>query len=281
MRTCNLKINNKHQHCHPEEAVTELSNMKKMLKRVQKRSKMRLRECRELKSHLATMHDVSENQETKIKKQKKDIEVMDDTISKLRKNESEVCNICFESVPPGAENKTECGHTFHCGCLLKWLKKNNTCPCCRVPLYDKPTLTDDFDRVIGDAMVDLYSQSIINDPEMSGLVEFGNYLIEGLIPENDAEMPNVSSITEYINEAYTEDEAVADSDDEEDVVWVRLIGSEHDSGDFFVNQITGDIVNSEEELPDGAVLLSDLSEEVAVIFDSEHVSPIVVGPISV
>ena len=283
IRTCPLKNINIRNHRRSGESETELSKMRKKFKRVQKRSKKRLRECRELESCLAQMHDISEEQEKKIQKQKKELEVKDDTISKIRKNETEVCNICFEPVPPGAENKTECGHTFHCGCLLKWLKKNNTCPCCRAPLYDKPTITDDFDRVMGDAMVDLYSQSIINDPEMQSLVEYGNYLIEGLVPEIEVELPDITSITEYINESYTDDEAAADSsdDEEEDDVWVRLVGSEHDGGVFFVNQITGDIVNSEEELPAGAILHPDLSEEVAVIFDSEHVSPIVVGPIRV
>ncbi len=278
IKTCSIKNTPSNQ-----KNNSELVKLQKKLKRVQKCSRKRLRECRELESAIAIIYHENEEKSEIIIKQKKKIEEKDDTISKLRKNETEVCNICFEPVPPGAENKTECGHTFHCGCLLKWLKKNNTCPCCRSQLYDKPTRTDDFDRVMGDAMVDLYTQSIVNDPEIESLVEFGNYLIEGLVPDIEIEMPNTNSITEYINETYTDDEAVEDSsdDEEEDDVWVRLVGSEHDGGVFFVNQITGDIVNSEEELPEGAVLHHDLSEEVAVILDSEHDRPIVVGPIRV
>jgi hypothetical protein len=236
----------------------EVVRMKKKLKRLQKRSRKRLRECRELESALASLYDDNEEQETKLKEQQKQIEDKDDTIQKLRKGESEVCNICFEPVAPGAENKTHCGHTFHCGCLLKWLKTKNTCPCCRAELYEKENLfVDDFDRVVGDALVDLYSPSIVNDPEMEALIEFGNYIIEGVIPERELEMPSLVSIADYIHDAYTDDEAAAadsSNDEEEDNVWVQLVGSEHDNDIFFVNQNTGDIVSNESALPPGAVI---------------------------
>ena len=31
-----------------------------------------------------------------------------------------------------------CGHKFHVTCGLKWLQENNTCPCCRAEVGDKP-----------------------------------------------------------------------------------------------------------------------------------------------
>ena len=36
-------------------------------------------------------------------------------------------NICFEELPLGEEYAPMCTFTK---CLLRWLEKNNTCPCC-------------------------------------------------------------------------------------------------------------------------------------------------------
>jgi hypothetical protein len=220
-------------------ATDELTALKKKLKKEKKRSRQRLRECRRLGERVELMTEEAGEQ-------KKQLDEKDDTISKLRQGESEICNICFEPVAPGAENKTECGHTFHCGCLLKWLKTKNTCPCCRAELYEKPkTHVDDFDRVIGDAMVDLYSQEIVNDPEMEPLLEFGNLIITNLTQELD-DMPTLETVSEYINEVYTGDEADSSDDDSsyvEEPLWVRLVGSEQDEGVFYVNQVTGEIRN--------------------------------------
>ena len=91
-------------------------------------------------------------------------------------------------------------------------------------LYEKPELVDDFDRVIGDAMVDLYTHSIVDDPQMESLLEFGNYIIEGIIPDVDLEIPTIESTREYINDAYIE-EAEVDDEDNDDNTWVRLYGT--------------------------------------------------------
>lgn len=74
----------------------------------------------------------------KIKKQLKDKE---DEIKKIDDN-SDICVICQDKCLEKEENSTPCGHVFHTGCLLGWLKKNNTCPCCRASLYDKPNIPD-------------------------------------------------------------------------------------------------------------------------------------------
>lgn len=63
---------------------------------------------------------------------------------KLEKN-SDVCVICQEKCLQKSENQTPCGHVFHTGCLLGWLKEHNTCPCCRASLYDKPDKPDQTD----------------------------------------------------------------------------------------------------------------------------------------
>jgi len=216
-----------------------LLKLKKKFKKERKRSIARFHEIRELKSEVDDISDDNYNHLITITEQATEIEQKDYTIQKLKKGESEICNICFESVPPGTENKTKCGHSFHCGCLLKWLERKNTCPCCREELYVKQEINKDLDRVIGDAMVGLYSQSIVHDPDMFGLTEFANYIIEGIVPNEEFdEMPTQTTIVDYINDYYTEEEPDS-SDDEE--VWQELVGSEHDIHHYAVNSNTGEI----------------------------------------
>ncbi len=58
-------------------------------------------------------------------------------LKKIKENTA-ICVVCQDECLESRENSTPCGHVFHTGCLLGWLKNHNTCPCCRVPLYDKP-----------------------------------------------------------------------------------------------------------------------------------------------
>ncbi|CAN4121635.1 unnamed protein product [Withania somnifera] len=45
------------------------------------------------------------------------------------------CVICKEEMLKGRDVcKLPCHHTFHWICILPWLKKRNTCPCCRFQL---------------------------------------------------------------------------------------------------------------------------------------------------
>ncbi|KAM3217445.1 E3 ubiquitin-protein ligase SGR9, amyloplastic [Capsicum annuum] len=45
------------------------------------------------------------------------------------------CVICKEDMKKGRDVcKLPCHHTFHWICILPWLKKRNTCPCCRFQL---------------------------------------------------------------------------------------------------------------------------------------------------
>ncbi|KAK4731045.1 hypothetical protein R3W88_024033 [Solanum pinnatisectum] len=45
------------------------------------------------------------------------------------------CVICKEEMKEGRDVcKLPCHHTFHWICILPWLKKRNTCPCCRFQL---------------------------------------------------------------------------------------------------------------------------------------------------
>ncbi|KAL6528742.1 hypothetical protein OROMI_029387 [Orobanche minor] len=66
------------------------------------------------------------------------------------------CVICKEEMKSGREVcELPCGHLFHWSCILRWLKKINTCPCCRCRLptddvrLEIERLMDDFARTGG------------------------------------------------------------------------------------------------------------------------------------
>lgn len=49
------------------------------------------------------------------------------------------CAVCQESVIGEKDSMClPCGHKFHVTCGLKWLQENNSCPCCRAEVGDKP-----------------------------------------------------------------------------------------------------------------------------------------------
>jgi len=41
------------------------------------------------------------------------------------------CPICMEELTPTDLFVTRCGHSYHGGCLMKHLTRNDNCPCCR------------------------------------------------------------------------------------------------------------------------------------------------------
>ena len=51
--------------------------------------------------------------------------------------EENLCAICLDVREWGTEIDTKmlattsCNHTFHIGCLTKWIKQNNICPLCK------------------------------------------------------------------------------------------------------------------------------------------------------
>ncbi|KAK2977659.1 hypothetical protein RJ640_015656 [Escallonia rubra] len=46
------------------------------------------------------------------------------------------CSICHEDfVPRDMVNRLPCSHIFHTRCILRWLKRSNTCPLCRSKVY--------------------------------------------------------------------------------------------------------------------------------------------------
>ena len=50
-----------------------------------------------------------------------------------KKVQGKKCCVCLEEMKVGEEIvRLKCGHHFHKKCILPWLKKNNSCPICRV-----------------------------------------------------------------------------------------------------------------------------------------------------
>lgn len=48
------------------------------------------------------------------------------------------CSICHDTINQNDNIViTKCKHSFHSECLLKWAVNNNSCPLCRVKLYEK------------------------------------------------------------------------------------------------------------------------------------------------
>jgi len=55
------------------------------------------------------------------------------------------CPICFEEISKKTgQTILSCSHTFHIKCILEWLIKNPSCPCCRetqnLPIFEDTLL---------------------------------------------------------------------------------------------------------------------------------------------
>ncbi|KAF0733458.1 hypothetical protein Ae201684P_004992 [Aphanomyces euteiches] len=44
------------------------------------------------------------------------------------------CVVCMEPITADAARLSACGHIFHTACIRPWLRRNTTCPLCRVGL---------------------------------------------------------------------------------------------------------------------------------------------------
>ena len=61
-------------------------------------------------------------------------------------NANNGCPICWESMESYfiSTQTTECNHTFHRGCLERWLDTHNTCPVCRTELFEQQLIQPDI-----------------------------------------------------------------------------------------------------------------------------------------
>lgn len=55
---------------------------------------------------------------------------------------AETCPVCLDKIGTRDDTSTlGCGHSFHAGCIYKWLERDSRCPMCRSETRDKVTLT--------------------------------------------------------------------------------------------------------------------------------------------
>ena len=90
------------------------------------------------------------------------------------------CSICLEKIEKKDCSITECNHTFHTKCLMKWSSNNSTCPVCRFELFKSDKIEDSQIRNIYhdpiDAILDMRLDLIRNN----NLIETGSRLIESV-----------------------------------------------------------------------------------------------------
>lgn len=92
------------------------------------------------------------------------------------------CTICLESLKEKDKTILSCNHTFHASCLFKnIINSNNTCPLCRVEISKKTEPRPDLNQSIYSEFIsqtmnerfDILSESIVDDPRLSGLTYIG------------------------------------------------------------------------------------------------------------
>lgn len=64
---------------------------------------------------------------------KSDISALDNVLPSAILTLNDICAICFASKEHENEDwrQLQCGHAFHCNCLLEWLHRHCHCPLCR------------------------------------------------------------------------------------------------------------------------------------------------------
>lgn len=50
----------------------------------------------------------------------------------IKIDDNDICSICLEDLKNGKCVVLSCEHIYHKDCIKKWLKKNETCPNCRI-----------------------------------------------------------------------------------------------------------------------------------------------------
>lgn len=113
------------------------------------------------------------------------------------------CSICLESIEPNNIVLTKCNHTFHCNCILSWLKSDNLkqcssdnpngCPNCREPISND-YIKENYSLQLQDykksmkieflvackkyttKLLDKVKSIISNNNEQQRSIEIGNYV---------------------------------------------------------------------------------------------------------
>ena len=222
VRTCSLKstqpklpiINKKHQR-----RIVKM-DWNKALENEQKRKiKSQEKQIKRQSNRLNMYKEKSKDQTKKIKKLEKMLKSIEEEKKKKKEN-AEICAVCQEACENSDKHKTACGHVFHLGCLMPWLKNNNTCPCCREELYTKTdSLSIEEIQNISTGVISFNLNIDLNESMSTNIMlqhgtlfnlgdEIGRQILEAVT--------NDELLWEPLTESYEEEDDEDDDDDDED-----------------------------------------------------------------
>ncbi len=112
------------------------------------------------------------------------------------------CSICFSDITKATGLTTlSCSHSFHLGCIGRWILKNESCPLCRHELGDNERIAED-DPDATEVDDDVWEEDDEDDDEDSGIrtlrwrrVGVGRWIVE----DSDDDAPD---LPEYEEEAH-------------------------------------------------------------------------------
>lgn len=139
MRTCSLKsvlpklpiINTR---INPRRNTRKIKWDEALKNEQTRKIKSQNKQIKRQSNRLNMYKEKTKEQNKKIKELEKLLKSIEEE-KKEKKESAETCAVCREECENSDKHKTECGHVFHLGCLMPWMKNNNTCPCCREELY--------------------------------------------------------------------------------------------------------------------------------------------------
>ena len=135
----------------------------------------------------------------------------------FKRDIEEECPICMDVVE-GLNNRvtTDCGHTFHCSCLMQNAAHNGFgCPYCRTMMAEEPKDEDDEDNEDDEWITDDESDEdeVFDNNALTSFRMFHQHLAGEEIEESGSDS---DSETEQQEEELEEGEIVEDEDGEEE-----------------------------------------------------------------
>lgn len=119
------------------------------------------------------------------------------------------CSICLESAT--SFTQLSCGHKFHLKCIVGWLSKKQTCPCCRKATNDTESVVDEtIDREVRQ-LVDLAREAYMALSVMRGEKErLEKIVIKGLAGR-EKELYMFSKVLDKVSPSLFKDLIYADN----------------------------------------------------------------------
>ena len=151
----------------------------------------------------------------------------------------ELCSICLDDIIPGKNVLvTECGHTFHCSCLMKNTAHNGFgCPYCRTEMASIPddeTITDSDEESIYSSDEDDYDD---DDDVLTSFRMFHQRISSDDIEEEPIIFDEIITTPELIPSAeYISDIFIRQGVSVKDLVRCLLIEHEEYEDDYIINR---------------------------------------------